>query len=267
MAEEGGAACKEDSVLLQRTHSSDVVHNHFSSVIFNTATALLGASMFSLPWAFQQAGVLGGSVVLMLVALVAGETARMLLMAQRAIFERSGKVLRYPEIAAEILGHENWAHFVRTATIVSCIGGCCGYMIFLGQVVCTVPSTSYIQCVITVLEPGIGAAALSVLLHGGVWPRPASRAGIVGPLLPRALVLHNYRRLRDRVLRPGYSLRRISPAGPRAVRFFGCRAVRHERRFPVRRSRHFHLHYSLLCPFYGRRSAAQHPVCVYGEST
>jgi amino acid permease len=125
---------KEDSFLLQRSPSTEVAHAHFKSVIFNTATALLGASMFSLPWAFQQTGVIGGSAVLLLVALVAGETALLLLMAQRAIFERSGRILRYPEIAEEILGHEHWATFIRTATIISCIGGCCGYMIFLGQV-------------------------------------------------------------------------------------------------------------------------------------
>lgn len=133
---------KEDTFLLQRAHSIEVVNNHFSSVVFNTATALLGASMFSLPWAFQQSGVVGGSVVLFLVAIVAGETARMLLVAQRAIFERSGKILRYPEIASEILGNENWGHFVRTATIISCVGGCCGYMIFLGQVVIITPENS-----------------------------------------------------------------------------------------------------------------------------
>ena len=85
-------------------------------------------------WAFEQAGVLGGTVSLFLVAYIAYETARVLLMAQRALFKRHGKILSYPDIASEILQSSNWGSFVRTATIVSCIGGCCGYMIFLGQV-------------------------------------------------------------------------------------------------------------------------------------
>lgn len=103
-------------------------------VIFNTANALLGASMFSMPWAFEQAGVIGGSISLFCVAYIAYETARALLMAQRALFQRTGNILSYPEIASEILGSPRWGSFVRTATIISCIGGCCGYMIFLGQV-------------------------------------------------------------------------------------------------------------------------------------
>ena len=151
-----GDVSTEKSFLLHRTKSGDVTKDHFTSVIFNTATALLGASMFSLPWAFQQTGVIGGSIVLLIVACVAGETARMLLIAQRAIFERTGAILRYPEIAEEILGHVNWAHFVRTATIISCLGGCCGYMIFLGQVSEQLLSLSY--------ETAVYALALPLIL-------------------------------------------------------------------------------------------------------
>jgi hypothetical protein len=92
------------------------------------------SNTFYFSWAFSRAGVLGGSVALFVVAFVAYETARVLLMAQRSIFQRTGLILSYPEIASTIFEDDRWASFVRTATIVSCIGGCCGYMIFLGQV-------------------------------------------------------------------------------------------------------------------------------------
>lgn len=104
------------------------------SVAANTINALLGVSLFAMPWGFQQAGIAGGLIVLLLVANLSFDTARMLLISQKALYLRTGQVLSYPEIASSSLG-SMWGEIVRTATIVSCLGGCTGYLIFFGETV------------------------------------------------------------------------------------------------------------------------------------
>ena len=103
------------------------------SIIANTVNALLGVSIFAMPWGFEQAGLLGGAATILLVAPLSYETARVLLVAQRMIYHSTGVVKNYPEIASDILG-KNWAVVVKSATVISCLGGCVGYLIFLGEV-------------------------------------------------------------------------------------------------------------------------------------
>ena len=103
------------------------------AIIANTANALLGVSIFAMPWGFSQAGLIGGALTICLVAPLSYETARVLLVAQRMIFQSSGVVKNYPEIASDVLG-KGWALVVKSATVISCLGGCVGYLIFLGEV-------------------------------------------------------------------------------------------------------------------------------------
>jgi len=103
------------------------------SIIANTINALLGVSIFAMPWGFEQAGLIGGALTICLVAPLSYETARVLLVAQRMIYHSTGVVKNYPEIASDILG-KNWSMVVKTATVISCLGGCVGYLIFLGEV-------------------------------------------------------------------------------------------------------------------------------------
>ena len=105
----------------------------FLSVAANTVNALLGVSIFAVPWGFEQAGLLGGAAIIFLVAPLSYETARVLLVAQRMIYQATGQVKSYPEIAGDVLG-KNWAVVVKSATVISCLGGCVGYLIFLGEV-------------------------------------------------------------------------------------------------------------------------------------
>lgn len=105
----------------------------FLSVSANTVNALLGVSIFAVPWGFEQAGLLGGMLVIFLVAPLSYETARVLLVAQRMIYQATGQVKSYPEICGDVLG-KNWALVVKAATVISCLGGCVGYLIFLGEV-------------------------------------------------------------------------------------------------------------------------------------
>ena len=124
------------SMMLQRSYSS-----HWSafscgtnvSIVANTVNALLGVSIFAMPWGFEQAGLVGGALTICLVAPLSYETARVLLVAQRMIYHSTGVVKNYPEIASDILG-KKWAIVVKVATVVSCLGGCVGYLIFLGEV-------------------------------------------------------------------------------------------------------------------------------------
>lgn len=104
------------------------------SVIANTINALLGVSLFAMPWGFQQAGILGGVLILGVVAVLSFDTARMLLVCQKYYYLRTGEVKSYPEIAGAALGNE-WQSIVQLATIISCLGGCTGYMIFFGETV------------------------------------------------------------------------------------------------------------------------------------
>ena len=44
----------------------------------------------------------------------------------------AGEVKSYPDIAAATLGPV-WSNVVHTATAISCLGGCVGFLIFLGM--------------------------------------------------------------------------------------------------------------------------------------
>ena len=55
------------------------------SVIANTMNALLGVSIFAMPWGFAMSGIVGGFLVIIFVSLLAFETVRVLLVAQRYV--------------------------------------------------------------------------------------------------------------------------------------------------------------------------------------
>eukprot|EP01036_Dinobryon_divergens_P031566 gene31566-40991_t len=102
------------------------------SITSNCINALLGVSIFAMPWGFQQSGLLGGIIISLVVALLSFETVRMLLAAQRYCFIKTGQAKNYPEIAEITLGR--WFSLaVKLATIISCLGSCTGYIIFFGE--------------------------------------------------------------------------------------------------------------------------------------
>lgn len=105
------------------------------SIVANTVNALLGVSIFAMPWGYLKSGIIGGSILVFGVCLLSFETARVLLVAQRILYYRTGEIKSYPEIAAITMGNTIWSTVVQTATIISCIGGCIGYLIFLGETI------------------------------------------------------------------------------------------------------------------------------------
>ena len=103
-------------------------------VVANVSSAILGVSIFAMPWGFLQSGVLGGSLITLFVSLLSFETARILLYAQRIYFHTTGHIKSYAEIAKEVLGGSQWGEMVKIATAISCLGGCVSYLIFLGEI-------------------------------------------------------------------------------------------------------------------------------------
>jgi len=122
------------------------------TIIANTSNALLGVSIFAIPWGFSQSGMLGGAIILSIVASLAFETARILLLSQCILYSKSGIINTYPEIAANVLG-KSWYYVVQTATAISCLGGCVGYLIFLGEISAQLLQLSFNGSVIILCIP------------------------------------------------------------------------------------------------------------------
>ena len=97
----------------------------FRTMFLNIVNALLGVSIFAMPWGFVMSGILGGTALLFFVGYLSYDTAKILLDVQRILYFRSGKVFSYPEIAAYALG-DIFGIIVKFATCISCLGGCTG---------------------------------------------------------------------------------------------------------------------------------------------
>lgn len=123
------------------------------SIIANTMNALLGVSIFAMPWGYLQSGIVGGSFLVIIVCFLSFETARILLIAQRRLYDRTGVIKSYPEIAGLTLGEPLWSSVVTIATIISCIGGCIGYLIFLGETVGQLFSISLLSSILLTTIP------------------------------------------------------------------------------------------------------------------
>jgi hypothetical protein len=102
------------------------------TVISNLLNALLGVGLFCVPWGFQSSGILAGTVILLVVACGSAETVRILLISQQKLFQATGEIMGYSEMAGEAVG-PMWSNVVKIATVISCMGGCCVYVIFFGQ--------------------------------------------------------------------------------------------------------------------------------------
>jgi hypothetical protein len=132
---------KSYSSLLERrlspSFSGAVQATSSATILSNTTNALLGVSVFSVPLLFLKSGVLGGIILVVLVSCFAFETVRVLLVAQRALYQRTGVVKTYPQIVADLLG-DHWSPIVKLATIVSCMGACTSLVVSFAQLCCSV---------------------------------------------------------------------------------------------------------------------------------
>mmetsp|Transcript_4289 Transcript_4289/g.5903 ORF Transcript_4289/g.5903 Transcript_4289/m.5903 type:complete len:618 (-) Transcript_4289:136-1989(-) len=119
-------SCDDASLSIRLAKFSDF------STVSNCVSALLGVSIFAVPWGFQQSGVLGGVILSTFLALLSFETARILLLAQKRCYLKTGEAKGYAAIAEMTLG-SGWSVSVEAATIISCLGGCIGNLIFFGE--------------------------------------------------------------------------------------------------------------------------------------
>jgi hypothetical protein len=103
-------------------------------VISNVINALLGLSIFAMPWGYLNSGFIGGPLVTIFVAYLTYRTTVIMLSAQKTIFDRTGEIKSFPEIASIYLGGISWYYMVKVATVISCLGGCVGSLIFLGDI-------------------------------------------------------------------------------------------------------------------------------------
>lgn len=101
-------------------------------ILINSFSALLGISIFAVPWGFLMSGVLGGILIVTTVAYLSFKTTKILLLAQNKIFHSTGNIPSYAEVASEYLGPP-FGSIVKIATVISCLGGCIGSLIFIGS--------------------------------------------------------------------------------------------------------------------------------------
>lgn len=96
--------------------------------------------------------MIGGIIILCTVASLAFETARILLLSQWMLYSKTAIVSTYPEIASSVLG-KSWYYVVSGGTAISCLGGCVGYLIFLGELSAQLINVSFKFAVILLMIP------------------------------------------------------------------------------------------------------------------
>lgn len=124
-----------------------------TSVIANVSNGLLGVGIFAMPWGFQQSGTLGGTMITLFLAYLSFDTLCILLETQKTLFIKKGEVYSYPEVAQLILGSNTWGSIVKIATVISCLGSCIGYFIFLGEICGQLFAVSISEAVLIVILP------------------------------------------------------------------------------------------------------------------
>ena len=94
-----GRSSKNKSSLSRSTSDASIIGLAVSSsdvtIICNTMNALLGVSLFAMPWGFTQSGICGGTLLVIVIGMLSFETARILLLAQQHVFERTGHIHTY----------------------------------------------------------------------------------------------------------------------------------------------------------------------------
>jgi len=112
--------------------SDDDNNDSESSMMFSILNTLLGVSLFAIPWGFALSGSLGGLLTVSIVAYFCYETIRILLVSQGVLYYKTKRIMSYPEMVGYAM-NEPWPGIVKMATLISCLGGCIGYLIFLSE--------------------------------------------------------------------------------------------------------------------------------------
>jgi amino acid permease len=102
------------------------------SVISNVVNAILGVSVFLVPWGFHMSGTVGGALIVCLLAFCSYQTCLAMITVQQKLLVRSGEVHDYMEVVTSCLGPAA-GQIVAVATVISCMGASISYLIFLGR--------------------------------------------------------------------------------------------------------------------------------------
>lgn len=124
-----------------------------ASIVVNLTAAFLGLSIFTTPWGFSQSGVVSGIILTLLISILSYITVCMLLECQMVTYARTNDVKSYADLAQTILhtGANSVIHYstvVKVATVVSCIGTCIGYLVFLGELSSVLLGLSHTNCIV-----------------------------------------------------------------------------------------------------------------------
>ena len=76
----------------------------------------------------------------------------MILYEYRALYQRTGDVKTYPEIASYLLG-DIWSPIVKLATVVSCLGSCTSYIIFFAELCSQIFNISFLTSIGSAIIP------------------------------------------------------------------------------------------------------------------
>lgn len=94
--------------------------------------AVVGAGSFALPWAFLQAGLFGGMIGILVLAILSCYTIRMLIQCKRELVGKSDRYVTYVDIAREVYGRVV-AWTLYAAIVITSIGACSAYLVFCGN--------------------------------------------------------------------------------------------------------------------------------------
>lgn len=113
-----------------------------TAIVSNVSNAILGVSVFLVPWGYQMSGTLGGTLIVLLVAFCSYQTCMSMIIVQQSILLKTGEVCDYSEVVSACLGPVG-GHVVGICTVISCLGASISYLIFFGHLLSSLLSIHY----------------------------------------------------------------------------------------------------------------------------
>ena len=131
--------CLEDDLLLASSHYHD--RTGLWGTVWNMSSATLGAGALSLPYAFQQLGVIGGMLALLVTATAAHFSVILLIAAIAATGAKS-----YEELTVHCFG-KRMGFFVELNILIFCFGSVIAYTVTVGDILEPLLATKTVRAV------------------------------------------------------------------------------------------------------------------------
>ncbi|CAI5711876.1 unnamed protein product [Peronospora destructor] len=130
-------------------------------MFINTCIAFLGSGVLGLPYAFRQCGILMGLLTLMGVVAVTTYAMMLVVQCKYKLKQQGENVTNYGEIGYFVMGHAG-SVIVNTALVISQMGFCIAYLIFIASNANQFLDVSKQLVVLICVPPLVG---LSLLKH------------------------------------------------------------------------------------------------------